>query len=150
MSSPGKRRGQRIWSWGEKIIIPCPLLMKCQFMVAAKEASMTQAEFGLRVIETFLAGDEVASVRGFRGPDIHRESITMEGCNDERDGESSRLKRESELLRRADPLRERGEDCHDVLCRAGEVGMQLLEGEKRFYDELTRDEDHGQALRRAA
>lgn len=46
-----KRKPQGIWSWPEKIYVPCTLHMKNVFRSKARENGMSQAELGLVIVE---------------------------------------------------------------------------------------------------
>jgi len=54
--NPGVRRpnGQQLWTWRERIYIPCPLSVKSAFMRAARVNGMSQAELGSAIVETVL------------------------------------------------------------------------------------------------
>lgn len=55
---PPRRRGQRLWQWGEKLYIPVRLALKNRFRSLAREHRMSQAELGLILVEAAMRDRE--------------------------------------------------------------------------------------------
>ena len=46
-----KRKNRALWTWSEKLYIPCTLATKGRYLRLAREMGMSQAELGLVVVE---------------------------------------------------------------------------------------------------
>lgn len=52
--SRAKRQGKAVWKMTERIHVPCSLSRKIQVIRLAREHNLSQAEFGLLVMESVL------------------------------------------------------------------------------------------------